>query len=70
MTYESAVVNNAKIISDQFLDELCVELNKFRRAFKEKLTQNRVQVHLVLLPLKSKEALVRTLDAKLKALQS
>ncbi len=70
LTYDSAVVKNAKTVSKQFLDELCAELDKVEESFREKLASRELKVHLILLPLESKSHLVQTLDAKLKALQS
>ena len=70
LTYNSAVVKNAQTVSKQFFDELCVEFDKVDKSFREKLASREIKVHLILLPLKNKSDLVKTLDGRLKALQS
>ena len=70
LTYESDVVKSAKAISDQFLDSLREELHQNHALFKSKISSIKVKVNLILLPLDNKEKLIKTLDRKLKGLQS
>jgi len=70
LTYESAVVKNAQEVSERFLSELRIELKTIKGTFDEKNLCSSIKIQLILLPLKSKEVLVKTLDAKLKALQA
>ena len=69
LTYESGVVKSSRAVSDEFLRELCKEMKNHNQVFKSKLSPSKVKVQLVLLPLKSKEKLIQTLNDKLKSLQ-
>jgi hypothetical protein len=70
LTYESAVVQSAREISDQFLALLRGELTRNHAFFREKLPSIPIKVLLILLPLDNKRRLVEVLDKKLKGLQS
>lgn len=70
LTYESKVVKSGKAISKAFLQSLREELILNHGRFREKVPPIPVKIHLVLLPLDSKEELVNTLDKKLRGLQA
>ncbi len=69
LTYESAIVKNAKVVSDQFLTALRKEINLYNQSFKRKISLDSIKIYLVLLPLENKKKLINVLDEKLKALQ-
>lgn len=69
LTYESDVVRDAKEVSDNFIGLLKKEFLRIQTSFKNKVPKAKVKIHLILLPLKSKEKLVSILNEKLKGLQ-
>lgn len=69
LTYDSTIVNAAKEISDKFLVDLKEELGTYEKKFRGKLSNCLVRVHLILLPLASKQLLIDELEKKLKGMQ-
>lgn len=69
LTYESKVVQDAQEVSNNFIVSLREEFYKIQAAFKNKAPKTKVKIHLILLPLESKEKLVAILNEKLKGLQ-
>ena len=65
LTYESSVVQDAREISNEFIKKLKVEFYKIQKDFKAKAPATKVKIHLILLPIESKEKLVSTLNEKL-----
>lgn len=69
LTYESEVVQSANKISDEFLENLKLELSGNRDLFFKKLGSLFVKVKLILLPLENKKRLANVLNEKLKGIQ-
>lgn len=69
LTYDSKIVHAAKEISDKFLADLKKELETHEKDFRGKLSNCPVKVHLILLPLSSKQLLIDELEKKLKGMQ-
>jgi len=68
LTYESKCIKGHVSTSDDFLSELKQELEKVYKYFSEKELPS-VKIHLMLMPLEEKEALVKELQEKLEGLQ-
>ena len=69
LTYESKTIGENKKITDEFKKRLKEEVIINYRNFKEKLSTDKIKVHLILLPLDCKQDLVDCLNAKLEGLQ-
>lgn len=69
LTYESDIVKDATTVSNEFLSALKDEFYTIAKDFRSKAPTDRVKILLILLPLKSKEKLVATLNEKLKGWQ-
>lgn len=78
LTYDSAVVNNSGKANQEYLDNIRNEVshayikmrarlkNEYEARFSQTLP---LTVHVILVPLKEKKALIGALDARLKAMQ-
>ena len=78
LTYDSAVVQNTSNANQEYLDKIHVEFSQAYKKMRDKLKKEYearfsqtlpITVHVILIPLKDKLALVGALDARLKALQ-
>ncbi|HDZ78736.1 MAG TPA: DUF1837 domain-containing protein [Gammaproteobacteria bacterium] len=78
LTYDSSVVQNSKLLDQEYKDKIKEEVTNSYSNMRDKLeTQYKARfgstfpliVHVILIPLKDKKVLVEALDAKLKALQ-
>lgn len=78
LTYDSSVVQNSKLLDQEYKDKIKEEVTDSYSNMRGKLeTQYKARfgstfpliVHVILIPLKDKKILVEALDAKLKALQ-
>ena len=69
LTYDSAVVNNHKKVTEQYNEDFAKEIRRYYEAFASKKLP-RLRIQLFLVPLQSKEALVAALDQQLKAWQN
>ncbi len=78
LTYDSTVVQNTKISDRKYKDNILNEVTKAYANLRGKLsvqykerfgTDFPLTVHIILIPLKEKKALIEALDTRLKALQ-
>lgn len=70
LTYESGTTKNHTQFSDQFKEELQVEIEKHHQTFKSKDIPNNIEIVLILVPIHTKENLAATLHEKLQHLQA
>jgi hypothetical protein len=71
LTYDSEAVRNHDVVSDEFRKAFEEEVLRHWDSFQKALTaSSRLRVHLFLLPLKEKRALVEKMDEYLKKAQS
>lgn len=70
LTYDSAIVNAHSDTGDPFPERFQAEIEELHAVFREKDLPASILVHLLLVPLASKQILVEALDAKLKAWQA
>ena len=78
LTYDSTVVQNTKISDRKYKDNILTEVTKAYANLRGKLSVQYKEhfradfpltVHIILIPLKEKKALIEALDTRLKALQ-
>lgn len=67
LTYDSDVINAHDKISEAFKEDFIKEVNKHWAAFSSKSLPTHVDIHLILLPLKSKEDLQAKLHKELQS---
>lgn len=78
LTYESNVVQNSSKANQKYIDDIRTEVSHAYKKMRAKLKKEYearfsealpLTVHVILIPLKEKKALISALDARLKALQ-
>lgn len=78
LTYDSAVIQGGSKSDQEYLDKIRVEISAAYKKMRRKLKSEYearfreilpITVHVILIPLKDKVALINALDARLKALQ-
>lgn len=69
LTYDSTAIRDHSAIDAAFEAAVTAEIRKHYNAFQQKFT-GQIRVHLILVPLGSKQALLDAFDLKLKALQA
>jgi hypothetical protein len=69
LTYDSAAVRDHTAVDPSFEAAITNEIRKHYDVFRQKFT-GEIRVHLILVPLGSKQALLNAFDLKLKALQA
>jgi len=78
LTYDSDVVQNSSQTNQEYLDNIRVEISaaykkmrvKLKKAYETRFSEALpITVHVILIPLKDKVALIDALDTRLKALQ-
>jgi hypothetical protein len=78
LTYDSAVIQGSSKSDQEYLDKIRVEISAAYKKMRRKLKSEYearfreilpITVHVILIPLKDKVALINALDARLKALQ-
>ncbi len=70
LTYESSAVERHAAVTDAYVLDFCVEIDRHFEAFADKAANlPPVRIHLFLLPIEEKAKLVAALHAKLKAWQ-
>ena len=78
LTYDSHVVQNSIKVNKEYLDNILLEVSHAYKKMRAKLKKEYearfsvtlpLTVHVILIPLKEKNALIGALDARLKALQ-
>jgi hypothetical protein len=70
LTYDSDVLTKYSQKSKEYIDEITEEFYSFHRNFNHKLGAFPLSIHLFLLPLNTKDELIKSLEAKLKIWQS
>ena len=70
LTYDGSVTGKATSSDDPYLPDLEVELRAIAARFSAKTAGVNHRIHLFLIPLKTKQRLVKRLDQKLKAWQN
>lgn len=70
ITYDSKTVNSYTAASEEYYTTLAEEINKEHEYFSKLLGEVSVEIHLFLVPLKSKKELQKRLDQKLKSWQN
>ena len=70
LTYDSSTVNEYDSVSEEYIEEFINEIERNYIKFSSKKLPNEIDIHLILMPLKSKEELVQKLDEKLKVWQA
>ena len=69
LTYDSDVVNSHNEVTEQYKEAFEIEVLRHWESFKNKLPLSNLRVHLFLLPLKEKNALVTKMDEYLRIAQ-
>lgn len=69
LTYDSTAIRDHSAIDAAFEAAVTAEIRKHYNAFRQKFT-GQIRVHLILVPLGSKQALLDAFDSKLKAFQA
>jgi hypothetical protein len=78
LTYDSAVVQSSSKANQEYLDNIRAEVSaaykkmrtKLKKEYEERFSETLpITVHVILIPLKDKVALISALDTRLKALQ-
>jgi hypothetical protein len=69
LTYDGATTGKHDQFTDAYKQELVEEFSAIRKRFEEKNVSIPHRIHLFLIPLKTKEALLAALDEKLKTWQ-
>jgi len=71
LTYESETLRAHSKVVDQFKTDIIEETNKYLAAFKKRVSKHNInfKIHLILVPLHTKDDLVCAFDTKLKGLQ-
>lgn len=70
LTYESSVVQAHSAVSAAFEDAIRQELRRHHGTFAAKALPRHIRIHLFLLPMKAKQALVSAFDGRLQSCQS
>ncbi|MBE7641404.1 DUF1837 domain-containing protein [Salegentibacter sp. BLCTC] len=70
LTYDSKIIEKHEKFTDDYVDEIKSELERLHNNFSNKIGDFPLTVHLFLLPLNTKKALVTKLEEKLKVWQS
>jgi hypothetical protein len=63
------VIANHHSVTAEFEEAFCAEVSKHRDTFAGKALPKMVTIHLLLLPLKSKQELITAFDERLKSWQ-
>lgn len=70
LTYDSICLTSHDTCDDKYAAAFEAEIKKYHAAFVGKALPSELTIHLILLPLNTKEKLLKALDDKLRALQS
>ena len=70
LTYDSVALSSHKVKCEQYINEITTEFNNLHKRFCDKVETIPLTIHLFLLPLDTKEALMQTLDSKLRIWQA
>lgn len=70
LTYDSAILAKHNQKCDEYIAEISDEFSKFHKNFSDKLGDFPLTIHLFLLPLNTKEELMKSLETKLKTWQN
>jgi hypothetical protein len=69
LTYDSAVLNKHNHKSKEYIAEIETEFLKFHKKFRDNLGEFPVTIHLLLVPLNTKDELIKKLEEKLRIWQ-
>lgn len=69
LTYESETVRQHNSISNEFKEQLLNEFSNHYQAFCKRLPMEKLNIHLLLLPLKDKDTLLKVLHKRLEGMQ-
>lgn len=69
LTYDSSIISKHEKSTQDYVNEIEIELLKFHKSFCDKLGDFPLTVHLFLLPLSTKKELINKLEEKLKIWQ-
>ena len=70
LTYDSVILAKHNQKCDEYIAEISDEFTKFHKNFSDKLGDFPLTIHLFLLPLNTKEELMKSLETKLKTWQN
>lgn len=70
LTYDSVILAKHNLKCDEYIAEISDEFTKFHKNFSDKLGDFPLTIHLFLLPLNTKEELMKSLETKLKIWQN